>query len=200
MLQILRGILLISLILSFSVLTVSQTTKPEDPLESDFELLTKAEAELRLCGHDFRDIDHAKNADRLLKTILRRNPETPFRSQALNSLRQVDEILGRHNLAIANFYKDVRQTFRGAESLLKQILTEHSNFSRMDEVLLKLAELSLINENEEDARYYASRLICEHPSSSLVEGAFSRLNNIGWASWEGCEVLKSKPLPTSKPK
>lgn len=180
---------------------VSQTLSLEDSSESDFELLTKAETELRLIDTDFRPIDHAKRAEKFLKIILQRSPDTPFRDHVVRNLRAMDETFGVHNFLIADFYlKHACGGTRGAESRLKQIVAEYPTFSRMDEVLLKLSQLSLDLENVEGAQYYSARLICDYPSSKSVESAFLQLNKVGWTSWEGCEALKSKPLPALKNK
>lgn len=191
-----RLLLLVTLLLVVGFPVKAQDVSSQLPEKSDFELLMDAEADLKASPRDENCFAH--RAEKTLKTILQRSPDTPFRFQIAEDLKSIGEILANHNLAIATFYQHREHGLRSAETRLKQIITDYPNFSRTDEVLVRLSQTSIGLEAPEAASYYLIRLICNYPTSKLSEGAFEQLNQLGIADWSSCDAVKSKLLPNSK--
>lgn len=85
----------------------------------------------------------ALRADRLLKDLLCKHPETPLREQIDARLATIREPLAEHSLELALHY--LRQfdegkapQAKGALARLRHILCEYPKFSRMDEVIQHL--------------------------------------------------------------
>lgn len=160
--------------------------------EADLALLIRLESDIQLLnsGKIIRNPDLvALKAERRLKDILNRNPNASFHFQATEALRQVQEYLGGHQLSIATFYLDrdhklkgaSKGSLKGAESRLSEIVQKYQRFSKMDEVLLKLAIVALKEDRLDDARIYARTLMCDYPTSPHIEAAFRELNRMGLA-------------------
>jgi outer membrane protein assembly factor BamD (BamD/ComL family) len=174
-----------------STVPAQESTAAAQP-ESDYELLLKAEADLKPTSFCFGNRpDCAIRAHKTLKNILLRNPHSAYRFQILEDMKQPEEVLGQHNLLIAAYYMKKASRgqagLKGAESRLLQIVNEYPYFSRMDEVLLRLGDLAALDERVEDASRYLWTLICNYPESRLSASAFSQLNQIASRPFQGCE-------------
>ena len=172
-----------------SLSTSAQDLRPEEPVESDFDLLVKAEAGLKLSeSWPTPDACPARQAEKNLKVILARSPDTPLRFQIGADLKRIGEIIGRQNLAVATFYQMREHGLRGAEARLQQIIKDYPEFSQIDEVLFRLAKVSVQLEKNVESSTYLSKLICNYPASVYVVPAFEQLNQIG--DWKPCDVDK----------
>jgi len=172
-----------------SPVPAQQDTTDQRP-ESDIELLTKAKADIEeLRKGSLRPVLFAARAEKRLKEILKRSPQSPLREQVMADLKPVQEILGEHNREIAQFYwQDHR--YKAAESRLLQIAREYRSYSKMGEVLFRLGQIARNTDRPEDEARYLGILVCEHPTSDYFAFGIDRLNemNIGW---KGCG--KDKP-------
>jgi outer membrane protein assembly factor BamD (BamD/ComL family) len=185
------ALVLFSLVLSSSAL--AQDTALVEKSESNIELLIKAQADIQeLKKGALRTRDLAYGAERNLKTILQRDPDSPLRFQVLEDLKQVQEILGQHSLLIADFFMSHGHghSSKGAEFRLLQIVREYPAFSKTDEVLFRLATLTFEDERPDDATRYLWKLVCNYPNSPYSKSAFEQLNGIGFRLWEGCDKFK----------
>lgn len=153
----------------------------------------RAEADLRLLvsGQFFRnEMSAAIAVKRQLRSILQNDPGSPFRFQIEQDLFSVGEILAKHDLAIASYYLQrgiVRGSTKGAEGRLLQITREYPGYSKMDEVLLKLADISVRDERPDDASAYLRKLLSDYPLSDYAGAAFEKLNLIGVAASQASE-------------
>jgi len=156
---------------------------PTDPLADD-AMLKVAESEMRQMGLSDRDISHAKKAEQRLKALLQQFPKSTLRPTVELRLRQVQENLAMHNLAIARFYQDTKFQqgkggLKGAQWRLKEIVDKYPCFSYNDETLYRLAATYQAEEEPDEAAKYYQQLIQGYPDSEFNEKAREQLNIIG---------------------
>jgi outer membrane protein assembly factor BamD (BamD/ComL family) len=192
--RIVFRLIIISLLLLAAnrVAPAQEETKVNRQIESDAEMLGKVEEDVQLLTSEKFVGDRqvmAIRADRQLKKILQLYPDTPLRDHVKEALSQVEEILGLHDLQLAQFYFNLGRggAMEGAQSRLQQIIREYPNFSRMDEVLLLLGKVYLKDEQMEAAVNYFRKLVCQYPTSKNISEAFEQLNKIGFDASKGCD-------------
>jgi outer membrane protein assembly factor BamD len=159
---------------------------PDDPL-ADETMLKIAEVHLRQVMAADRDTTHARLAERQLKDLLRRYPNTDSKEQVEQLMSQVQEILAMHELKVARFYFDIRESAQAAQMRTEEILNKYPNFSRFDEALYLHARAMEIQEDTETASRDLARIIASHPHSEYAERAKDTLKKWG------------KPVPDSDP-
>src|ERR1700730_5552405 len=76
---------------------------PDDPLAAN-TMLKIAEIHLKQVVAADRDTTHARLAERQLKDLMRRYPDTDAKKQAEQLMTEVQEILAMHELKVARFY------------------------------------------------------------------------------------------------
>jgi outer membrane protein assembly factor BamD len=159
---------------------------PDDPL-ADETMLKIAEVHLRQVMAADRDTTHARLAERQLKDLLRRYPNTDSKEQVEQLMNQVQEILAMHELKVARFYFDIRESAQAAQLRTEEILNKYPNFSRFDEALYLHARAMEMQEDTETASRDLARIIASHPHSEYAERAKDTLKKWG------------KPVPDSDP-
>ncbi|HEY7910650.1 MAG TPA: outer membrane protein assembly factor BamD, partial [Blastocatellia bacterium] len=123
---------------------------PDDPLADD-AMLKMAEIHLKQVQAADRDTTHAKLAERQLKELLRRYPNTDGKQQVEQMMEEVQEILALHELTVAKFYFERREAAQAAQMRTEEILNKYPNFSRFDEALWLHARAMEIQEDTETA-------------------------------------------------
>ena len=156
---------------------------PTHPLADD-AMLKVAEAEMRQMGLPDREITHAKKAEQRLKVLLQQYPKSALRPIVEDRLREVQENLAMHNLAVARFYQDARFVqgkggLKGAQGRLKEIVEKYPCFSYNDEVLFRLGTTYQAEEEPDEAAKYYQQLVQQFPQSDYNEKARDQLNIIG---------------------
>ena len=151
---------------------------PDDPLADD-TMLKIAEVHLRQVMAADRDTTHARLAERQLKDLLRRYPNTDAKEQVEQLMNQVQEILAMHELKVARFYFDIRESAQAAQMRTEEILNKYPNFSRFDEALYLHARAMEIQEDTETASRDLARIIASHPHSEYAERAKETLKKWG---------------------
>ncbi len=159
---------------------------PDDPL-ADETMLKIAEVHLKQVMAADRDTTHARLAERQLKELLRRYPNTDSKEQVEGLMSQVQEILAMHELKVARFYFDIRESAQAAQMRTEEILNKYPNFSRFDEALYLHARAMEIQEDTETASRDLARIVASHPHSEFAERAKETLKKWG------------KPVPDSDP-
>lgn len=154
---------------------------PDDPLADD-TMLKIAEVHLRQVMAADRDTTHARLAERQLKDLLRRYPNTDAKEQVEQLMNQVQEILAMHELKVARFYFDIRESAQAAQMRTEEILNKYPNFSRFDEALFLHARAMEIQEDTETASRDLARIIASHPHSEYAERAKETLKKWGKAA------------------
>ena len=154
---------------------------PDDPLADD-TMLKIAEVHLRQVMAADRDTTHARLAERQLKDLLRRYPNTDAKQEVEQLMNQVQEILAMHELKVARFYFDIRESAQAAQMRTEEILNKYPNFSRFDEALYLHARAMEIQEDTETASRDLARIIASHPHSEYAERAKETLKKWGKAA------------------
>ena len=180
----------------FLMLALGGEAKAQDSAEprSELEILQQADVDIaRFCRPVFNDSQRCSHVWLQLTDILHRNPNSELRSRIEQDMLPLEEMLGKQDLAIAEFYlnrgKDTGRT-EGAQGRLLNIVKNYPRFSRMDEVLFDLATASLVNDDRDTARDYLLKVVCRYPYSNQTVSAFHQLNEIGFSVWEGCDKFK----------
>jgi outer membrane protein assembly factor BamD len=151
---------------------------PEDKKTCE-TMMKMAEIHLKQVQSPDRDPTHAKLAERQLKEMLRRCSDTDSKTQAEQLMNQVQEILAMHELKVARFYFDIRESAQAAQMRTEEILNKYPNFSRFDEALFLHARALEIQEDTETASRDLSRIITSYPHSSFVDRAKETLQKWG---------------------
>jgi len=151
---------------------------PDDPLADD-TMLKIAEIHLKQVMAADRDTTHAKLAERQLKDLLRRYPNTDAKPQAEQLMAQVQEILAMHELKVARFYFDIRESAQAAQMRTEEILNKYPNFSRFDEALFLHARAMEIQEDTETASRDLTRIVTSYPHSEFADRAKDTLKRFG---------------------
>ena len=156
---------------------------PTHPLADDV-MLKMAEVEMRRMGLPDRDISNAKKAEQRIKVLLQQFPQTSLRPDAELRLREVQEVLAKHNHMVGDHYWDryrrgVSPNPKGAQSRYREIVEKWPHYSGMADVLAKLAQSYLDEEEPDEAAKYLQQIARYHPNSSHVERAREQLAAIG---------------------
>ncbi|HKY05616.1 MAG TPA: outer membrane protein assembly factor BamD, partial [Blastocatellia bacterium] len=96
---------------------------PDDALADD-TMLKMAEIHLRQVMAPDRDTTHSKLAERQLKEMLRRYPNTDKKEQAAALTDRVQENLAMHELIVARFYYKRRESAQAAQMRTEEILSK----------------------------------------------------------------------------
>jgi outer membrane protein assembly factor BamD len=159
---------------------------PDDELADDV-MMKMAEIHLRQVQAPDRDTTHAKLAERQLKEMLRRFPNTDRKEESQSLMGDVQEILAMHELKVARFYFDIRESATAAQLRTEEILNKYPNFSRFDEALWLHARAMADQEDTETASQDLTRLITNYPHSEFRPKAEELLKQ-----WQ-------KPIPEPDP-
>ena len=188
------------LLITSRVSWAQEVPADEQRLESDEEMLRKAEENVQLIISKRFFEKHrgvlAIKTEQLLKNILQLYPNTLLRDRVEENLFQVQEDLAMHELSVARFYQARYEHgeggLKGAQNRLNEILKKYPKFSLMDEVLLRLGNTYLKIEQPEDAAKYFWKVVCKYPSSQYVSETFEQLSKMGINTSEDCNNLRLK--------
>ncbi len=147
-------------------------------------ILKVAESEMRQIGLPDRDSTRAKRAETRLKALMQQCPDSFLKGEAETRLKQVQDNLGLHNLLIANYYYNLsvdqkKGGLKGSQSRYREIIDKYPNFGFMDEVLFKLANTYLVEEETDQAARYFQTIVSDYPNSDYVDKAKTQLELIG---------------------
>lgn len=156
---------------------------PTHPL-ADRVVLKIAEAEMRQIGLPDRDATRAKRAEVKLKALLETYPKSILKEEAAKRLHEVQNNLGTHNMLIANYYYTQSVTYgksglKGAQSRYREILDKYPSFGNTDEVLFKLANTYMVEEETDQAIRYYQRIVRDYPNSDYAAESKKQLELIG---------------------
>jgi outer membrane protein assembly factor BamD len=138
-----------------------------------------AHSYMRQMGAYNRDASKAKQAEFMLKTALQSCQESPLKPAIENDLRDVQQVLGLHELDIARFYLKNRQSYKASESRLRDIVSQYPFFSYYDESLYLLGVSLIEQEQPEEAAEYFTRLLRDHPNSEYADKGKEYLQRLG---------------------
>lgn len=159
---------------------------PDDQLADD-TMLKIAEIHLKQVVAPDRDTTHARLAERQLKDLMRRYPNTDAKKQAEQLMAEVQEILAMHELKVARFYLVIRGSAQATQMRTEEILNKYPNFSRFDEALYLHSKAMEIQEDTETASQNLARIVTSYPHSEYADRAKETLKRWG------------KPVPEPDP-
>jgi outer membrane protein assembly factor BamD len=170
---------------------------PEDALADD-TMMKIAEIHLKQVQAADRDTTHAKLAERQLKELLRRYPGTDKKGDIEQLMSDVQEILAMHELKVARFYYDLRESAQAAQLRTEEILNKYPNFSRFDEALWLHAKALGDQEDTETASRDLERIVASYPHSEFTDKAKDTLKKWGKTVPEVDPAKSSAPPPEQK--
>jgi outer membrane protein assembly factor BamD len=162
-------------------------------------MLKIAETDMRQMGLPDRQTSNARKAEQRLKVLLQQFPDTPLRQSAIQRLNEVQENLAMHNLQVARFYYKRMENdnggLKGAQSRLREIVEKYPNFSYMDEVLMRLGDLYVEEEEPDEAAKFYQQVVRDYPNGEYAEKAKDQLTKIGADIPDPDPIKKGLPLP-----
>jgi len=175
---------------------------PTHPL-ADRVVLKIAESEMRQIGLPDRDATNAKRAEVRLKALLQNYPGSALKPDAELRLHEVQNNLGLHNLGVANYYYTLaidqkKGGLKGAQSRFREIVDKYPDFCNTDEVLFKLANTYLVEEETDQAARYFQRIVSDFPNSEFVDKSKEQLGLIG-ATVPAVKPERKDVQPCQKP-
>jgi len=159
---------------------------PDDALAAE-TMMKMAEIHLKQVQAPDRDITQARLAERQLKEMMRRYPTSEKKERTEQMMNEVQEILAMHELKVAHFYFDIRQSASATQGRTEEILSKYPNFTRFDEALWLHARALELQEDTETASRDLTRIVSSYPKSDFAERAKETLKKWG------------KPVPESDP-
>ncbi|HEX5706440.1 MAG TPA: outer membrane protein assembly factor BamD [Pyrinomonadaceae bacterium] len=172
---------------------------PTDPLADDV-MLKIAEVEMRKMGLPDRDVSSARKAEQRIKVLLQQFPQTALRPEAEIRLREIQEVLAKHNHLVANHYferyrRQVANNPKGAQSRYREIVEKYPHYTGMAQVLARLAQTYLDEEEPDEAAKYLQQLVRYHPNSEYTDKAREQLAAIGVAAPDPDPQALTRPEP-----
>jgi outer membrane protein assembly factor BamD len=159
---------------------------PDDPLAAE-TMMKIAEIHLKQVQAPDRDITQAKLAERQLKEMMRRYPASEKKERTEQMMNEVQEILAMHELKVARFYIEIRESATACQLRTEEILSKYPNFTRFDEALWLHARALELQEDTETASGDLTRLVSSYPKSDYSDRAKETLKRWG------------KPVPEPDP-
>jgi outer membrane protein assembly factor BamD len=138
-----------------------------------------AHAYMRQMGAYNRDASKAKQAEFRLQAALQSCQNSPQKPSIESDLRDVQQVLGLHELDIARFYIKNRQSYKAGESRLRDIVNKYPTFSYYDESLYLLGVSLIEQEQPEEASDYFTRLVRDYPNSEFTDEGKKYLERLG---------------------
>lgn len=138
-----------------------------------------AHSYMRQMGAYNRDASMAKQAEQQLKSALQSCQSALNRPALESDLKDVQQVLGLHNLDIARFYISNRQAYKAGESRLRDIVNNYPFFSYYDETLYLLGVSLIEQEQPEEAAEYFTRLARDYANSEYAKKGKEYLEKLG---------------------
>ncbi len=150
---------------------------PTDPKVPDAMMKVIALNRKMMSSPD-RDPSYAYKSEAAIQKLIQEFPDSDFVAIAREYLKEVQDVLARGNLDVAQFYV-LRGNVQGAESRYREIIEQYKNYSRLDAVYYGLADvLEKANRPGEASEYYG--LIAKgYPDGRYFDRARSRLTSLG---------------------
>ena len=138
-----------------------------------------AHALMRQMGAYNRDASKARQAEFQLKAALQSCQTSALKPQIESDLKDVQQVLGLHELDIARFYIGNRQAYKAGESRLRDIINQYPFFSYYDESLYLLGVALVEQEQPEEASEYFTKLVRDYPNSEYTKKGKEYLEKLG---------------------
>ena len=145
-----------------------------------------AESQLKICEIHYnqlqkpdRDTIHAVRADQECRQLLLRYPNTVFREQTEQLLRNVQEVIAEGEYRVGMFYVK-KGSFRAGVNRLQSVTDHYPLFSKADQALWQLGEnYEELGDNFEEQQVAAYRkIVSDYPMSPYLDGAKEKLGTM----------------------
>ena len=142
-----------------------------------------AESQLKICEIHYdqlqkpdRDTLHAVRADQECRQLLLRYPNTVFREEAEQRLRNVQEVIAEGEYRVGLFYVK-KGSFRAGANRLQSVTDHYPLFSKADAALWTLGDnYERLGDNYEEQQVAAYRkIVSDYPLSPYFEQAKEKL-------------------------
>ena len=145
-----------------------------------------AESQLKICQIHYnqlkkpdRDNLNAIRADQECRQLLLRYPNTVFRDETEQLLRNAQEVIAEGEYRVGMFYVK-KGSYRAGVNRLQSVTDHYPLFSRADEALWTLGEnYAKLGDNFEDQQIAAYRkIVSDYPMSPWVDDAKDKLSSM----------------------
>lgn len=151
---------------------------PTHPLNCEVKLKI-AHAYMRQMNAFNRDASKARQAEFQLQATLQSCQNSPLKAEIEENLKQVQQVLGLHEIDIARFYFNNRQAYKSAEGRLADIVKNYPYFTYRDEALFLLGVSRIEQEQPEEAAVAFADLVRNIPNSEYTPRAKEYLEKLG---------------------
>ena len=134
---------------------------------------------MRQMGAYNREAQMAVQAERQLKDAEAACRNSSALPKVQIDIKTVQQALGLHELDVARFYSDNRQSPKAAEDRLRAIITNYPNFSYLDESLYRLGVSLVEQEQPEEAAEYFTKLVRDYSKSEYAKKGKEYLEKLG---------------------
>jgi outer membrane protein assembly factor BamD len=124
-----------------------------------------------------RDRTQAKAAEREFKSMLEQFPDSPLRDEAMQRLREVQEVLAEGDMRVARHYMMLKRYDASVNRSLT-VLKEYPDFSQQDAILFIMGQALEKKKQVVRAGYYYGKVVSDHPLSSYADEARKRLEEL----------------------
>lgn len=151
---------------------------PTHPMNCQVKLKI-AHAYMRQMNAFNRDASKARQAEFQLQATLQSCQNSDLKPEIEENLKQVQQVLGLHELDIARFYFSNRQAYKSAEGRLNEIVKNYPYFTYRDEALYLLGVSRIEQEQPEEAAVAFAELVRDIPNSEYAGKAKEYLEKLG---------------------
>lgn len=154
-----------------------------------------AEAQKRICEIHYdqmvkpdRDNTHAVRADQECRQLLMQWPNSVFRDETQQKLREVQELIAESEYRVGMYYTD-KGSFRAGSNRLQTVTEHYPLFSNADVALWSLGETyeAMGEQFTEQMVASYSKIVSDYPHSSYVDDAKAKLADL------------NRPIPDANP-
>jgi len=146
--------------------------------EAPYAQMQLAMAHFRRMDKPDRDRTYALSAEEEFQNFLVKYSDSSLAPQAVQRLREVQEVLAEGDFRVANFYY-VKGSYRASAARLLEIVDRYPLYSQSDRALWMLAQTFERAEKGHIAANYYARIVRDYPLSPLVNDAKGRLHKLG---------------------
>jgi outer membrane protein assembly factor BamD len=124
-----------------------------------------------------RDRTQAKAAEREFKNMLEQFPDSPLRDEAIQRLREVQEVLGEGDMRVAQHYMRFKR-YDASVNRSMSVLKDYPDFSQQDGILFIMGQALEKKKQVVRAGYYYGKIVSDHPLSSYSDESRKRLEEL----------------------
>jgi outer membrane protein assembly factor BamD len=146
--------------------------------EASYAQLQVAMAHYREMEKPDRDRTQARAAEEEFQTFLQKYPKDPLAPQAVQRLREVQEILAEGDYRIGYYYY-VKGDRRAAAARLLTVAKRYPLYSKSDRTLWMLGDIFEKSEHKEVASLYYAQIVRKYPLSSFTGRSKDKLKSFG---------------------